>query len=200
MRTFAIALGCLAWVLSCFDAVSYYRAGIEQQALEARLKTATTHAASAEASAGQDSAALSVRLTRDQAAIDTDQLAIARDGKLNLGDARDKQVLAADQAALQADRMMQYTVESFARTDPNPQVVAAENKVDLNKKRLADTVATRARDLSLSHVLLALWTLVVGTALIAFRRGSGEGIVEELQDEDHAEAGSEVVIPEDADV
>lgn len=192
VRSFAIALGCLAWVLSCFDAVSYYRAGIQQGTLETRLKTATSRAASAEAYAGQDSARLSIRMVQDQAAITNDQLALERDRKLNLGDARDKQTLAADQAALQADRMMQYTVESFAKTDPNPEAVAAENKVDLDQKLLVETVATRQRDLKLSHGLIALWAIVAGTALIAFRRKSGDALDEELAEKDHADAEREL--------
>ena len=186
-------------MLSCFVAVSYYRAGLQQQALEVWLKTATTRAASAEAYAGQDSARLSVRMTQDQAAIDNDQRALGRDQKLSLSDARDRQTLAADQAALQADRMMQYTVESFAQTDPNPQVVAAENKLDQDQKLLTETLATRQRDLKLSHVLIALWALVGGTALIAFRRSPREDLAGETTEEDQAEVDSELAAAEETD-
>ena len=179
--------------------MSYYSAGIEQKTLDIRLKTATTRAASAEAYAGQDSAQLSVRMLQDQAAIDNDQLALQRDQKLSLSDARDRQTLAANQAALQADRMMQYTVESFARTDPNPQVVIAENKLDLDQKLQAETVVTRERDLKLSHVLVALWALVAGTTLIAFRRRPEERPADEAQEEDKADVESELAAPEDTD-
>lgn len=199
MRTFAIALGCLAWVLSCFDAVSYYRAGTQQTTLQTRLKAASSHAASAEASAGQDGAQLSVRIVQDQAAIDNDQRALERDAKLQLGDAHDRQTLAADQAALQADRMMQYTLENFSRTDPNPQVVAAENRVDLDRKLLAETVATRKRDLKLSHALIAFWALVAGAGLIAFRGIREKQSAEEVEDEEPLDAESEGIAAEEHD-
>lgn len=197
VRSFAIFLGCLAWVLSCFDAVSYYRAGVQQKSMEARLKVATTRAASAEAFAGQDSAKLSVRLLQDQAAIESDEIALGRDQKGKLSDAQDRQTLAADQAALQADRMMQYTVEAFAQTDPNPQVVAAVNKVDLDRRLLGEAFVTRKRDLKLSHALIALWVLVAGTALLAFRRGRGEEPGEEAPEEEQADLESELAATED---
>lgn len=170
VRSFAIALGCLAWMLSCFDAVSYYRAGTRQRTIEVRLRNATADAVSVEAYAGRDSAHVNERLKRDGDAIARDRIALDRDGTQKLGDAQDKQALAADEAALAADRMMQYTVENFARTDPNPRVEAAVSEVDVDRRMLADTVVTRARDVKLSHALIALWTLVAGTALLAFRR------------------------------
>ena len=186
-------------MLSCFDAVSYYRAGIQQGTLEARLKTASTSASSAEAYAGQDTAHLSVRTLQDQAAIDSDQAALSRDQKMKLSDARDNQTLAADQAALQADRMMQYTVENFAKTDPNPQLAAAENKVDLQRKLLAETFATRERDLKLSHGVIGLWVFVAGTALLTFRRRSDESFDGESGEEDPADVESELAIAEDSE-
>lgn len=196
MRTFAIALGCLAWVLSCFDAVSYYRAGTQQQDVEARLRATTANAAAATASAGQDGAHLSARLMGDQAAVDADLAALKRDQKQNLSDAQDRQTLAADQAALQADRMMQYTVENFARTDPNPQVVEARNRVDRDRQLLVEVMATRKRDLKLSHALIALWALVSGTALLAFRGRGADAFAEEAQED---EVEGELAPAEDAD-
>ena len=176
MRNFAIFLGCLAWVLSCFDAVSAYRAGEQQHAAEIRLRHATANAASAEAFAGQDSAHLQQRLKQDQAAVDSDKLALQRTQTQGAGDAQDRQSLAADQAALQADLLMQYTVENFARTDPDPRTVAAQNRVDMDRRLLADAIATKARDHTLAHALIAFWVLVAGAAFLAFRDARGANV------------------------
>ena len=198
VRSFAIALGCLAWMLSCFDAVSYYRAGARQRAIEVRLRNATAGAASVEAYAGRDSAHVSERLKRDGDAVARDRMALDRDGAQKLGDAQDKQALAADEAALAADRMMQYTVENFARTDPNPQVEAAVSEVDADRRMLADTVVTRARDVKLSHALIALWTLIVGTALLAFRRKPEDSPEKSEEEENSDESEDEPTAAEDS--
>ncbi len=135
------------------------------------------------------------RVTAGQAAVASDQLALAKAQASGAGEAQARQILAADQAALQADRMMQYTVEDFARADPNPAVTAAENKVDGNRRLIAEAVATRARDKNLAHGLMALWVLVAGTAVLAWRgRGADEnanGEDEDNEDDEDDEGDSE---------
>ncbi len=185
-------------MLSCFDAVSYYRAGAQQFRLAARLKHATDDAVSLQAYAGRDSTRVSERVKRDGDAIAMDHMALERDEAQKLGDAQDKRALAADEAALAADRMMQYTVENFARADPNPQVEAAVSEVDVDRRRLADTVQTRARDVKLAHGLIALWTLVAGTALLAFRRKATE-MPEETDEEDAGGTESEAFATDGGD-
>ncbi len=162
-----------------------------------RLKDTTATLSSARAYAGQDNAHLNERLKRDQDAVDKDQLVLDRDAKQGLGDAQDKQTLVADRAALQADRMMQYTVENFSHTDPDPQVVTALNRVDLDRRLLADTVATKKRDLELSHVLIALWALVAGMALIAFRAGRRETAADDPREADQVDIKAEFSAAED---
>ena len=200
MRNFAIVLGCFAWVLSCFVAVSDYRAGEQRHAAELRLKNATASAATATAFAGQDSAHLQQRLKRDQAVVDSDNLALQKTQNRGAGDAQDRQTLAADRAALQADQLMQYTFENFARNDPDPKVVAAENRVDVDRRLLADAVATRNRNRTLAHALLALWALVAGAAFLAFRAHSGEEFSTpdtELEPEEDLDGDEDLVEAED---
>ena len=182
MRNFAIVLGCLAWILSCYDAVSYFRAGEQEHLVTARLQTATGAAASTESTANQDTAHIQQRLRRDEQAVAEDGRALDRAQKSGVGEAQAKQTLAADQAALQADRMMQYTVENFARADPDPRVVAAENRVDTDERLLAEIAATKRRDHTLAHFLIALWALAAGTAFLAFRRVHGEALSEDTDD------------------
>ena len=174
-------------MLSCFDAVSTYRAGEQQHAAEVRLRNDTGQAAGAEAFAGQDSAHLRQRLKLDQAAVDNDRLVLQRTQTQGAGDAQDRQTLAADQAALQADQLMQYTVENFARTDPDPRVVAAANRVDMDRHLLADAIATRARDRTLAHALIAFWVLVAGAAFLVFRKARGGDAVRNDEEEIHPE-------------
>ena len=169
VRTFTIVLGCIAWVLSCFVAVSYFEADHQQQVLGKHLQSATAAAASVEAVAGRDGDRLKQRVERDQEAVTRDQLSLQKTGKLGAADAQGRQVLTADQAALQADRMMQYTLENFARSEPDPEVTGAIRKVDLNERQLADAVSTKERDRTLAHFLIALWAIAGGTAFLAFR-------------------------------
>ncbi len=190
MRNFAIVLGCLAWVLSCFDAVSYYHAAEQQHVVQTRLEKATAEAASTQAFAGQDGERLRERLRQDQAAVDNDQRALGKAHRAGPEDAQDRQALAADQAAVAADRMMQYTVENFTRAEPNPQVTAATDKVQTDRRLLAETVITKARDRRLTHVLLAFWVVVGGTALLAWRGGRRvERVAKEAWPEDEDETG-----------
>lgn len=192
-------LVCLAWVLSCFDAVSYFHAGEQQHLAEHRLQGATAAATSTGLLAGEDAEHVRERLERDQVAVAGDQLAVARAEHAGLDDGQEKQTLAADQAALQADRMMQYTVENFARQEPNPEVVAAADRVDVDRRLLAQLGVTRTRDRELSHFLIALWVLAAGTALLAFRGIRGKELAAETREDDEGEVENDLVAADEVD-
>lgn len=173
MRTSVLILAVLAWVLSCFDAVSYVRAGENESFAQAAQARTTTLLVARESAAISDNSPTQQNLEKDQLAIRADELALQDARKAHRDTEAQQQALAADQAKLQADRIVSYDAQEEARSNADPQIAAARENVDLYQKTAADWRATRERDVTLAHGLIGLWAVVIALGFWTARRRTG---------------------------
>lgn len=162
MRSALLVLLLFAWVFSCFDAVSYVRARENEQIAQTGVAKATDALATRETAAESDNDLVQQKLEKEQIAIQTDQAMLQAAKRTGKNAAREQQLLTADQTKLQADRIVEGNTQDYTRANPDPQVAAARENVEIYQKQEAVWHATRERDITLSHGLAALWLAIIG--------------------------------------
>lgn len=172
MRSTLVTLALLAWILSCFDAVSYIRARENEIVAQAAGEQANAALISKEVAATRNDPATRERIDKDETAVQSDQAALQHATAARRNTAREQQALTADTAKLQADRIVQYNAQDDARRAADPQIAAAREDVDLYRNSAAKWHAIRVRDRSFTQGLLALWGGVLVLGLLSARRRS----------------------------
>lgn len=161
MKSLVLFLAMSAWVLSCFDAVSYFRARDNERISEAGLAKASSALLARENAAENSSDSLRQKIEKDQAAVDADEQGLALAQKGHKNSSGEQQVLATDKAGLDADRIVGYDSQDYLRANPDPEVTAAKESLDTYRKSVAGSQANEARDTTLTRGLVVLWLVVM---------------------------------------
>ena len=149
--------------------MSYVRAHTLRRLLRDKAANAATDLSTQETVSNGDASRVQDHIHLDEQSVRRDQREVADAQAQNRNPARAQQMLAADLATLNADRMMAYTVENFSRTDPDPRLVDARNQVDVYQSTLLDAQSTMARDRHFAMLLAGLWAMILALMIWAFR-------------------------------
>ncbi len=176
MRRFLLFLALVAWVVSCFDAVSYFRARDNERMSQSNATKASDALIARENSTATNNDIVRQKIEKDQIAVQTDEQMLASAQKRHKDSFREEQLLATDRARLDADRIVDYSSQDYARANPDPQVAATRESLDIYRQSVAVSQATEARDITLTRGLVGLWFVILVLGFFTAKARPGASI------------------------